>query len=114
MFIRILLISIFSSSSFSGYNFQAMLDYERSEVSQLRNEDLLDTTRDALLSYEYIRRRSDYLIFKLQNSILGDYSSELMVLAPLVTGNIELNAFDMNIYYNHHASRAGVRYSTEF
>jgi hypothetical protein len=98
-----------SHSSYIIHN----LDYEEPEVGA-RQSIMLDRTKDALLSFDYIEDRADYFIFKLKNLTLGEYSEDLLYIAPAITGNVELRAYNMNVYYNHFQNKGGVRYKMKF
>ena len=78
-------------------------------------KQVFDKTRDALLAYEQIESRVDYLLFKLKNSTFGQYSEHILFITPFITGNIGLSANNFNFYYKHHDSkRAGIEYSVQF
>jgi hypothetical protein len=108
----ILSISLISLNSYSSY-IEHNLDYEEPEVGASQGL-MLDRTKDALLSFDYIENRADYFIFKLKNLTLGEYTDDLMYIAPALTGNVELRAYNMNVYYNHFQNRGGIRYKLEF
>ena len=108
---RYLLISlIFSFNAFSTEK----LETEEPLVG-VNNGQMMNNTRDALMSYDYIVERSDYLIYKFKQLTFGEYADKVMILAPLISGNIEIQAHsDFNLFYNHHQGRGGLRYNINF
>jgi len=86
------------SSGFQGYKSGAML-----------NE-----TRDALLSYEIIQQKTQYWGNRVEKLLLNDYSEKIFIMAPLITGRLEISALDLNFYVDTRQERGGVRYSYNF
>lgn len=90
------------------------LEEEESQVG-VSNARMMDQSREALMSYDFIVERSNYLIYKIKKLTFGEYADQLLILAPLVSGNIEFQAHrDLNVFYNHSAGRGGLRYSINF
>lgn len=79
------------------------------------NGQMANSTRDALMSYDFILERSDYLIFRFKQMTLGDYADRVMIFAPLISGQFEINAYkDINLFYDRHAGRGGFKYNINF
>ena len=79
------------------------------------NNKAANYTRDALMSYDYIVERSDYLIYRFKQLTLGEHADKFMILAPLVSGRVEFQAYeDINFYYNSFSQSGGFRYSINF
>tara|TARA_Y100000768_G_scaffold388784_1_gene387171 strand:+ start:13969 stop:14316 length:348 start_codon:yes stop_codon:yes gene_type:complete len=79
------------------------------------NNKAANYTRDALLSYDAVVERSDYLIYKFKQLTFGEYADQLMILAPLISGRVEFQAYkDVNFYYNSFSQSGGFRYSINF
>jgi hypothetical protein len=77
--------------------------------------NMLNKTREALLSYSFIEEKTEELTKKIKEKTLGDYSEKLLILAPFVTGKVQFNAMDINFYYDHrNAQEAGVNYNLKF
>ena len=90
-----------------------MLEVEESYKNN--NQDkLLTKTKDALLSFDHVEERADYFVFKLKNLTFGEYSENVMYLAPVLSGNVEFQAQNFNFYYNHFQDKGGVKYSLSF
>ena len=109
----ILILSLISFSAIAGYMDQYLLETEQSDFNP-NQRDAGTVTRDALMSIEAIQERSDYLVYKLKTLTFGEYTDDVMVIAPLITGEIEFSANQFNLYYNHFQSRGGVRYQVAF
>ena len=71
-------------------------------------------TTDALLSYDLVERRADYFVFKLKNLTFGEYSDQVLLFAPVVTGKVEVRAYDLKFYYDYKKSKSGVKYTFKF
>lgn len=111
-YIVIFTLSILSLGT-QAYYPETRLDQEEPEVGA-RQSLMLDRTKDALLSFEHIEERAEYFVFKLKALTFGDYTEDVMYIAPVITGNVELRAYNMNVYYNHFQSKGGVRYQLKF
>ncbi len=92
---------------------QYILDIEEPQRSQGEGK-LVSKTKDALLSFDYIEKRADYLVFKLKNLTFGEYSENVMYIAPIITGNLEVNVHGVNIYYDHFSEKSGFKYKFKF
>ncbi len=110
-----ILLSILSQSSLanvSTFNYK-YFDTEEPQFSRGKGK-LATKTKDALLSFDYVEERADYFVFKLKNLTFGEYSDNIMYIAPLVTGNIEFSMYDINIYYDHFSDKSGFKYKIKF
>jgi hypothetical protein len=112
----ILFLALYSivHNSFARSFADNWLDTEEAQVSLVQDK-ALDITRDALLSIDYIENRTNYFLFKLKNMTFGNYTDEVMILAPFVTGRFEFSMYDLSFYYDHfNNNKSGVRYSVRF
>jgi hypothetical protein len=75
---------------------------------------LVSKTKDALMSFDYIEDRADYLVFKFKNLTFGEYTDDIMYISPLVTGDIQISMYDINIYYDHFNSKTSFKYKIKF
>lgn len=103
---------VFATSTVTLYS--TLLDKEEPEVSLLGNGKLIDKTKDALLSIDYIEKRADYFVFKLKNLTFGEYTDNVMYIAPLATGKVEFSMYDVNVYYDHFKNKSGIKYKFSF
>ena len=90
-----------------------LLDLEESDKNENQSKAGVKT-KDALLSIDAVEERADYLVFKLKNLTFGEYSEDVMLIAPLVTGELEFSANEFKVYYNHFQNRGGVKYKYTF
>lgn len=117
MFRLLLFIFIISSSRCCLASSNYYDELFKPEEFYLKNKfqsQFAERTKDALLSYDYIEDRADYLVFKLKKLTFGEYSDHVLYLAPLVTGKVEINAYRVNIYYDSLASKGGIKYKVKF
>ncbi len=90
------------------------LDAEETPKS-LYQDKALDITKDALLSVDFIENRANYFIFKLKNLTFGEYSENVLYIAPLVTGKFQFSMFKLDFYYDHfNNNKSGVKYTVSF
>lgn len=84
-------------------------------LSLFASPNMVNKTTEALLSYDVVKERSDEIVETVKRKTLGDHADKVLILAPLVTGRVEFNAFDLNFYYDHrNNSQSGVRYNLRF
>lgn len=93
--------------------YQSFIDREEPQKT-LGEGKLVSKTRDALLSFDYIEQRADYLVFKIKNLTFGEYSDNILFIAPLVTGNVQFSMYDINFYYDHLDNKSGFKYKIKF
>jgi len=114
--IFVLFISLLSVYSYAQEIYSqgiCLIETEEYPIS-LYQDKMLDKTKDALLSFDYIEDRADYLVFKLKNLTFGDYSDNVMYVTPLVTGSVVMSAYNFNVYYNHFQKKSGVQFKVKF
>jgi hypothetical protein len=80
----------------------------------LASERMLSRSRDALLSYSFIKKRVNKVAKLWERKILGDYAEELFLIAPLITGQVEFSALDVKFYLNTKNESGGVQYVYKF
>ena len=107
-----LIILVSGSTAYANY-IEQRLDLEQSPINN-NQSSMLDKTKDALMSFDYIEDRADYFVFKLKNLTFGEYSEDLMYIAPAITGSVEIRAYNMNVYYNHFQNSGGIKYKMKF
>lgn len=79
------------------------------------SSQMVNKTQEALLSYSFVKEKSEEIVDDIKNKTLGDYADKVLLLAPLVTGQVEFNAYDINFYYDHRNNQqAGMRYNLKF
>ena len=90
-----------------------MVDFDEPVVSQ--GEGLFQLkTKDALLSYDYVEERADYLTFKLKNLTFGDYTDQVLYVAPLFTGRLEFSIQRVRFTYDYAENKSHVKYKIMF
>ena len=92
----------------------ALLTFTVNCRAELRKPDLIANAREALMSYDIVEERAEYFIFKIKKLTFGDYTDQVLILSPLITGNFEFHAMKMKFYYNYNKRRAGVKYDIHF
>ncbi len=88
-------------------------DSSEPEVGQGSGQ-LVNKTKDALLSIDHIEERANYFVFKLKNLTFGEYSDEAMILAPFITGNISFKVNDITLNYDYYLNRSSLNYIYQF
>lgn len=74
-----------------------------------------NATTEALMSYDFIVERSNYLLYRFKKLTFGEYADEVMILAPIISGQFELKAYkDINVFYNRNTQRGGFNYNINF
>lgn len=112
-----LTISMFIGSSkmaFAEYSYFSLLIDEEEPVISLHQDKLEAKTKDALLSYEFIEERADYFAFKLKNLTFGEYTDQVLYVAPLFTGRLEFSIHRFNFYHDELAKKSGLKYKIKF
>ena len=71
---------------------------------------MLKKTKDALMSYEIVEKRTDEILHKLEKSAFGEYAEKFAILAPIVTGKVQLRYKDFGFSYSHSSEQANVDY----
>ena len=107
------ILLLFSCSVFANYADTYLLDIEEPQVNPHQSKAGSRTTA-ALLSIDAVQERADYLVFKLKNLTFGEYSDDVMIITPFLTGKIEFNANRFNLYYSHFQNEGGVNYNLSF
>ncbi len=100
-FILLFSLPVFSSTfdnDFDGYSSKVMINQ----------------TRDALLSYSFIKERSQKLTKDFQEKVLGDYADKILLIAPFILGEVEINSNDVRFYVNAKKEKGGVEYVYNF
>lgn len=82
--------------------------------TEYSDQKMFRQTRNALLKYDFIQKRTEYWGKRLEKMLLGDYGQKVLIIAPLVTGKLEFNALDLNFYIDARAEKSGVRYTYNF
>ena len=103
-------ILLCSSVCFANLN----LDEEEAGRSRFNSEDALRNTQDALMGYEIVQKKTQYWTKRLERTLFGDHADKFLIIAPLVTGQVEFNAMDLNFYVNAREEESGVRYVYNF
>lgn len=108
-------MTFYSTICWASYvtSYELLVENEEPEISKYQSK-FLDKTKDALLKIDHIEERADYFIFKLKNLTFGEYSDNVLYLAPLVTGDIQVQAYNFNVYYNHLQDKGGIKYKVSF
>ena len=108
----IFILFLYSNSSIAT-SYTGFVELEEPQVSRVQSQ-FLDRTKDALLSYDYIEERADYVIFKLKNITFREYTEHILYFAPLVTGNVQVRLNDFDIYYDYNSAKSGFQYKIRF
>lgn len=87
---------------------------EEPESSRLNEGHAIDRTRSALMRFDIVQKRAEYFTRKLKNMTFGEYTEDIMIIAPLLTGELEFNVNDINVFIDHNSERAGFRYRYRF
>ena len=75
---------------------------------------MLSHSAKALLSYDAIKDRTDELVLKIKRKTFGEYSDEVLLLLPFVTGEVEFTISDLRFYHQHRKEKTGVKYVYNF
>jgi len=107
------ILILFSCSVFGNYTNTYLLDREDSQVNPHQNQAGNRTTA-ALLSIDEVQERADYFVYKFKQLTFGEYSDDVMIIAPFITGRVEFSANRFNLYYSHFQNEGGVNYNLSF
>ncbi len=114
---KILIFILFSCASFSSWA-QSYEDkfYDLEEPTYNKHQKkAFRKTRKALLKIDAIEERANYFVFKLKNLTFGEYSDNIVYLAPIMTGKLEFSVHKFNFYFDHlDNNKGGVKYSLKF
>ena len=76
---------------------------------------LVSMSKDALMSFDYVEKRADYFMFKLKNLTFGEYSDNVLYIAPVLIGKVEVNIHGFRLYYDHlNDQKSGFKYKVKF
>jgi len=75
---------------------------------------MMRNTRNAIMSYDVVQKKADQFGKKIQELTLGDYTEEVLVFSPLVTGQVTFSAMDLDFYIDTRHERGGVEYNFKF
>jgi hypothetical protein len=75
---------------------------------------MMNHTRDALLSYSYVKKRTKRITKNIERTVLGDHTEKLFLIAPFLLGQVEFNAQDIRFYVNARKEKGGVEYVYNF
>lgn len=75
---------------------------------------MINQTRDAILSYDFVQEKTEYWGNRLEKILLNDYSEKIILISPLITGKFEVSAMDLNFYVDTRREKGGVRYTYKF
>jgi hypothetical protein len=104
--LKIVLILLFSFSVFASV-FDSEFDGYSSKV-------MMNQTRDALLSYSFIKKRTKRITKDIERKVLGEYTEKLFLIAPFLLGQVEFNSNDVRFYVNARKEKGGVEYVYNF
>lgn len=88
--------------------------YDEDQIIDYDDGKIFRQTRTALLSYSFVQEKTQYWGRRLEKALIGEYAEKLLFIAPLVSGKIEFNAYDLNFYVDARAEKSGVRYVYQF
>lgn len=71
-------------------------------------------TRDALMQVDGVQERADYFVYQIKKLTFGEYTDDVLIITPFITGDLQFTANDINFYYNHFQNRGGVEYNINF
>jgi hypothetical protein len=76
---------------------------------------MLYTTQRAFLGYKNINRGTKLLTQKISQQTFGEYKDEaVLILAPLVYGEVNYQLDSTMFFYNFRESTVGLKYSYRF
>jgi hypothetical protein len=99
---------------FALYDYHSLLiDFE--EPVRTQGAGLFEAkTKDALLSYSVVEERADYFTFKLKNLTFGEYSDQILYVAPLITGRVEFSIHRVSFTYDFVENKTKIKYKIMF
>lgn len=87
-------------------------DRELGEEEEIE-EQMLDRTKEALMSYEVVEERTEAILNEIRHSAFGEYAEKMAVLMPFVTGKIEFKVDELAFSYNHFSEKANLDYALD-
>lgn len=112
----IFLLLVVSNYALADANILAefISDSNYTEANPNQNK-FLDLTKDALLSYDRIEERTNYFAMKIKNRTFGEYTDNILVLAPALTGKVLLKVYGVEFKYSHFKNqRTEMKYTYKF
>jgi hypothetical protein len=106
-----ILNTFFSAHAASGYD--EFVYQEEPEISEHQSK-FATKTKAAFESFQIVRDRTKYLELKVRNLTFGEYTDQVLYVAPLITGKVEVQIEKFNIYYDYNSNKSGVRYKYKF
>lgn len=110
----LLLLTIFSFNARANYYYELHYTEEQEPEKSRVQDKALTRTRTALMRFKQVRQRTKYFTRKLKNLTFGEYSDEVMYLAPFVSGEFQFSVSDIDFYYDRNSEKAGLRYKFNF
>lgn len=77
-------------------------------------QDMFGMTSKALMSYERVENRADYLVMKIKNATFGDDTEKVLMFAPIITGKLEFFIEDFKVYLDTRDEESGIKYTYNF
>ena len=79
---------------------------------------ILKYTQKTLLKYKPFKNGTERMLSAIKSETedtFGDYADEFMIIAtPLVMGEVKVDMFDADVYYNFRREEAGLKYTYRF
>lgn len=111
---RVIYLSIIFAGYVEANIYDSFLEQREIDNNKKFQSKFLDKTRDALLSYDIVEERANYILHRVKNMTFGEYSDHVLYLAPIASGHVEMKVYDINVYYDHFAQKSGFKYKIEF
>lgn len=108
--VTLFFVFLCSSVCLANFNF----DGEQSDRSEFDSSDALSNAQNALMGYGIVQEKTQYWTKRLEKKLFGDHADKFLIIAPLVTGQVEFSALDLNFYVNAREEESGVRYVYRF
>lgn len=71
-------------------------------------------TQKAFTSYKFVGERLDYFGHKLRKITFDEYTEDLLLIAPFVSGNFTFKIWDVNLKYDYYEKSADLSYKLKF
>lgn len=111
--ITILFIFSFSACCLANYVETYLLEGGDNQFNPNQGQ-AANVTRDALMSVDGVQERADHFVYQIKKLTFGDYTDDILIITPFITGDVQFTANDFNVYYNHFQNRGGVEYNINF
>lgn len=76
--------------------------------------DIAATTSEALLAYPMIAQKTQYWVDRVKKLTLGDYADDVLIIAPIVTGQVQFKVNFLDVNLNYYQQQGSVNFTHQF